>query len=277
MHTINVYGAKHELALFAGAGGGILGGKLLGWSTRCAVEIDAYARSILLARQRDGFLGSFPIWDDVRSFNGSAWRGHIDIISGGFPCQNISSAGDRSGLSGAKSGLWSEFARIIGEVQAPEVFIENSSYLRTNGLVRVLKDLAGMGYDARWCVLGADHAGAPHRRRRMWSLATHAHHQGQRKLSQHAEVASASQTSRTSGADAAGVGSICVRQQPGRLSGADGQSASFGGHARWWPVDVIQGVDDGLAYRLDRTRATGNGQVAAVAALAYRTLSGVAC
>lgn len=89
-----------ELALFAGAGGGILGGLLLGRRTVCAVELDAYCRSILLARQRDGILEPFPIWDDVRTFGGRPWRGSVDVISGGFPCQDISAAGRGGGLMG---------------------------------------------------------------------------------------------------------------------------------------------------------------------------------
>ena len=80
----------NELALFAGAGGGILGGKLLGWRTVCAVEIEPYPRNVLIARQDDGSLEPFPIWDDVRTFDGKPWRGIIDLVSGGFPCQDIS-------------------------------------------------------------------------------------------------------------------------------------------------------------------------------------------
>jgi len=82
----------NELALFAGAGGGILAGNLLGWTTVCAVECDAYASQVLAARQNDGSLEPFPIWADVKSFDGSQWRGIIDVVSGGFPCQDISSA-----------------------------------------------------------------------------------------------------------------------------------------------------------------------------------------
>ena len=90
-------GGLRELALFAGAGGGILGGILLGWRTVCAVEIDAYCRHVLLARQRDGILDRFPIWDDVCTFDGRPWRGSVDVISGGFPCQDISVAGRGGG------------------------------------------------------------------------------------------------------------------------------------------------------------------------------------
>jgi len=161
----------NELALFAGAGGGILGGKLLGWRTVCAVEIDPYARKVLLARQADGCLGRFPIWDDVRTFDGKPWQGRVDIISGGFPCQDISAAGKGAGITGARSGLWSEMARIIGEVRPRFVFVENSWLLIHRGLAVVLGDLAALGYDARWGVLGAEHAGAPHKRHRLWIVA----------------------------------------------------------------------------------------------------------
>jgi len=83
----------NELALFAGAGGGILGGKLLGWRTVCAVEWEAYPASVLCARQNDGLLPPFPVWDDVQTFDGKPWRGIVDVVSGGFPCQDLSVAG----------------------------------------------------------------------------------------------------------------------------------------------------------------------------------------
>ena len=83
----------NELALFAGAGGGILGGHLLGWRTVCAVEWEQYPASVLCARQNDKILPTFPIWDDVQTFDGNPWRGIVDVVSGGFPCQDISAAG----------------------------------------------------------------------------------------------------------------------------------------------------------------------------------------
>jgi len=91
------------LALFAGAGGGILGGHLLGWRTVCAVEWEPYPASVLLARQNDGILPPFPIWDDVQTFDGKPWRGIVDVVSGGFPCQDISVAG--GGVESMVSGL----------------------------------------------------------------------------------------------------------------------------------------------------------------------------
>ena len=162
----------NELALFAGAGGGILGGHLLGWRTVCAVEWEPYPASVLVARQNDGLLPPFPIWDDVQTFDGKPWRGIVDVISGGFPCQDISSAGKGAGITGNRSSMWKHMARIIGEVRPKFAFVENSPMLTVRGLGVVLGDLAEMGFDARWCVLGADSVGAPHKRDRIWILAT---------------------------------------------------------------------------------------------------------
>ena len=161
----------NELALFAGAGGGVLGGKLLGWRTVCAVERDAYAAQVLAQRQNDGSLEPFPIWSDVQAFDGGPWRGVVDVVSGGFPCQDISVAGKGAGITGERSGLWGEMRRIIGEVRPRFVFVENSPALVSRGLGTVLGDLAALGYNARWGVLGAIDTGAPHKRERIWVVA----------------------------------------------------------------------------------------------------------
>ena len=161
----------NELALFAGAGGGILGGKLLGWRTVCAVEWEPYPASVLAARQNDKILPSFPIWDDVQTFDGKPWRGIVDVVSGGFPCQDISAAGRGAGIDGERSGMWGEMARIIHEVQPRFAFVENSPMLTSRGLGRVLGDLASMGFDARWGVLGAADVGTNHQRDRIWIVA----------------------------------------------------------------------------------------------------------
>jgi len=161
----------NELALFAGAGGGILGGTLLGWRTVCAVECDAYCASVLVERQNEGILEPFPVWDDVRTFDGKPWRGIVDVVSGGFPCQDISCAGRGEGIDGERSGLWSEFARIIGEVRPRYAFVENSPMLVIRGGDRVIGDLTALGYDCRWGVISAADAGAPHRRERIWIVA----------------------------------------------------------------------------------------------------------
>ena len=157
--------------LFAGAGGGILGDLLLGHLPVGACEIEPYPRNVLLARQRDGHLPEFPIWDDVCTLDGTPWRGSVDVLCGGFPCQDISAAGKGAGITGERSGLWKEYARLIGEMRPRFVFAENSPLLRTRGLGVVLEDLAALGYNARWGIIGARDVGAPHKRDRMWVLA----------------------------------------------------------------------------------------------------------
>lgn len=161
----------YELALFAGGGGSILAGKLLGRRTICAVEIDSGARRIMLDRQRDGILEQFPIWDDIRTFDGQPWRGNIDIVTGGFPCQDISICGSGIGIDGKRSGLWVEMARIIREVRPKFVFVENSPEITSRGLGKFLGDLANLGMDARWGVFSAAANGAAHKRRRFYLVA----------------------------------------------------------------------------------------------------------
>ncbi|HDR9036078.1 TPA: DNA cytosine methyltransferase [Burkholderia vietnamiensis] len=158
----------NELHLFSGAGGGILAGQLRGNRCVCAVEFDPYAQAVLVARQNDGTFPPFPIWDDVRTFDGRPWRGIVDIVAGGFPCQDVSAAGTGDGLDGERSGLWTEMARIIREIQPLGVEVENSPMLTSRGLGRVLGDLAAIGFDAEWGVLSAADTDAPHLRERIW-------------------------------------------------------------------------------------------------------------
>jgi DNA (cytosine-5)-methyltransferase 1 len=229
----------NELALFAGAGGGILGGKLLGWRTVCAVEYDEYAAAILAKRQNDGILQPFPIWDDVQTFDGKPWRGVVDVVSGGFPCQDISCAGNRKGIEGKKSGLWKEFARIICEVRPPRVFVENSPDLAFRGLGTVLGDLAEMGYDARWGVFSSADIGSCHIRERIWILA-YPECLRPRRITQRGEVGQNKQ--------------LCEIEENGGLA-------------------TIVRDYDGVADRLDRKRCIGNGQDPRVFKLAWETLT----
>jgi len=341
----------NELALFAGAGGGILGGHLLGWRTVCAVEWEPYPTSVLMQRQNDGILPPFPVWDDVQTFDGKPWRGIVDVVSGGFPCQDISAAGKGAGIDGSRSGMWFHMARIIGEVRPHHVLVENSPMLTSRGLGRVLGDLAAMGYDAEWCVLGACDVGAPHKRERIWILAKLAYasqlfgnggNDNARVSTRYSEV---SQSENSSGAqDMANTRHLLRRdgaksgeQKPAaiarcgemahsectRLERHNGEKLNCGN--KWWPsndtrqsgalsdsicerqsgsrpywyaldpaesieretdhafyerVGHIWGAESpvgrvahGMAARVDRLKAIGNGQVPAVARLAWETLS----
>ncbi len=168
----------NELALFAGAGGGILGGHLLGWTTVCAVERDAYAAQVLAQRQNDGILEAFPIWSDVTTFDGKPWSRIVNVISGGFPCQDISVAGRGAGIEGERSGMWKEFLRIIRDIRSEFVWVENSPMLTSRGLGVVLGDLAEAGYDTEWTCLSAAEVGANHVRDRIWILG-HSNDYGQ--------------------------------------------------------------------------------------------------
>lgn len=158
-----------ELHLFAGAGGGILGGMLNGHTPVCAVEIDPYCRQVLAERQDDGWLPPFPIYEDVRTFDGKPWRGKVDVVCGGFPCQPWSSAGKQLGKDDPRH-LWPEMARIIEEVRPRYVFAEN---VAISALEEPWRDLRRMGYRVppALCLSAAD-VGAPHLRKRWWLLAS---------------------------------------------------------------------------------------------------------
>lgn len=234
----------NELALFAGAGGGILGGTLLGWRTVCAVEIEPYAASVLIQRQNDGILPPFPIWDDVCTFDGRPWRGIVDVISGGFPCQDISVASStKTGINGKRSGLWEEMRRIIGEVRPRHILIENSPEIVNRGGVRVITDLALLGYSAQWGVIGADFIGGPLERERIWIACT----------------------DEINGEE--GMGNI---QEKGEIfRNIRKKCPSF-----WLQAPSVDfGMEHGMDSYLDQVSAIGNGQVPAVVKLAWELLA----
>ena len=273
----------NELALFAGAGGGILGGHLLGWRTVCAVEWEQYPASVLCARQNDGLLPPFPIWDDVQTFDGKPWRGIVDVVSGGFPCQDISIAGNGDGLDGERSGMWREMARIIGEVRPRFAFVENSPMLVTRGLERVLADLTAMGYDSRWGVISAADIGAKHKRERVWIVASsNSNKQYRRSKPQQPLNPSGEKVHNES----SGICSEVPKQEYVGNTKSTGftlclegqrQGESWGasiGSSQWWETEPnVDRVVDGLASRVDRLKAIGNGQVPLCAATAWRLLN----
>ena len=151
--------------LFAGIGGFSLGLERAGMVCKWQVEIDPYARQVLTKHWPE-----VPKHDDVRTFPPQGDYA-VDVICGGFPCQDISVAGKCAGLAGARSGLWSEFARIVGELRPRYVVVENVAALLARGMGTVLGDLSTLGYDAEWHVIPASAVGAPHRRDRVWIVA----------------------------------------------------------------------------------------------------------
>ena len=175
----------YELALFSGAGGGLLATKwLLGFKTVCYVETESYRVEVLKARIRDGLLDDAPIWGDVRSFtkrNNNCRRffrelrkiRHSLVVTAGFPCQPWSSAGKRLGSVDPRN-LWPDTIRIIREIRPQWCLLENTPNLLSGShgyFGQILQDLAESGYNARWKVLSAAELGAPHKRDRIWVVA----------------------------------------------------------------------------------------------------------
>jgi DNA (cytosine-5)-methyltransferase 1 len=193
------------VSLCSGIGGIDLGLRLaLGESYRtvCFVERDAFAASVLVARMEDKALDLAPIWDDLYSFDGKPWRGVVDIVSAGFPCQPWSVAGKRKGIADER-WLWPEIARIIGECEPSFVFLENVPGLLWHGLSVVLEDLAALGFDVEWDSFRASDVGAPHKRERLFILA---HARRADWWSRTSALASRNQTTNQAKARCGGVG-----------------------------------------------------------------------
>lgn len=241
------------LHLFAGAGGGILADLLLGHEPVGYVEIDDYCQRIIAQRIRDGVIPDAPIFSDIRTFNGEgfaeSYTGLVDIVAGGFPCQDISVAGKGKGIDGEHSGLWGQMAETVRIVRPRYVFVENSPALTFRGAGRVFRDLARLGFDARWGVLSAHETGSPHLRKRMWICA---YSNGERRPRR-------------------GEGYIKSEQKNGlEPSGLVVSSKAWETSAE--KKSFILGMVDGVANGMDRIKAVGNGQCPQQAALAWKIL-----
>ena len=223
----------NELALFAGAGGGILASNLLGHNIVCAVERDEYCINVLVQRQNDKVLQPFPIWDDICTFSGRPWNGTVDLVSGGFPCQAFSSAA--RGRNVAEKDLWREMYRVVGEILPRTVFAENVS---ERAILQATEDLCSSGYKCKHIKLSAKDMGADHERGRFWLLAY---------------TDDYSKFLRTEYAETQVLSQLCNRV--------------------WETFTDELRVPDGLAYRMDRLKAIGNGQVPIVAAAAWVELN----
>lgn len=233
-------GALREIALFAGAGGGILGGKLLGWQTICAVERDAYPAAVLAQRQNDGILEAFPIWSDVTTFDAKPWRGIVDIVSGGFPCQPHSMSGARKGIADER-WLWDAIKRIIKESDVRIVWLENVPGILSNGAAEeIIKDLSEMGYICEWGTVSGADIGAEHVRERVWILAY------------------------TNSAQFEG----------GRISSRVHQEHANFSNTRWGKdKSGVERTLNGVAFGMDRLKAIGNGQIPRVVKRAFKLLT----
>ena len=168
----------NELSLFSGYGGFNLGFQLAGVKVRTIgyVEWGKYPQEIIKARIKDGYLDDAPIFADIRAFNGTQYRGLVDIITAGFPCPPFSVAGQHRGEADDRN-LWPDTARVINEVGPRYVMLENVPGILSGDAQRapyggqILGELAELGYDCQWGVVGAKDAGAPHKRDRWWCLA----------------------------------------------------------------------------------------------------------
>lgn len=282
----------YELHLFAGAGGGILGGLLSGKIPIGAVEVSEYEREVLTTRQIEGDLPEFPIWDDVKTFGRDAkTKGYLEFlravrgslcISAGFPCQDISVAGKGAGISGSRSRLWEESARIVEAIRPAEIFLENSPVIRKRGGVEIVRRFAELGYFCTWGTFSASQIGAHHKRARWWCLGL-------------------------SDADDEGINRRFGSEKKGVEHGPldEGGKARIIDRLRIDSKPGVGGVSDGLAHWLDentsgefwnaeekglpriggdydrktraaRIRAAGNGQVPLCCACAYLILKDLA-
>lgn len=301
-----------SMHLFAGAGGGLLADLILGHTPIIAVEWDQYACRVLRQRITDGWFPDLSVYEgDVRMFDPSPYQGRVDCIHAGFPCQDISVAGGGKGINGERSGLYREVIRCIGVVRPQFVFLENSPAIVGRGLGTVLGDLAACGYDARWTVLAASDVGAPHQRERWWCLGWRTDTSGidgrtgrargdialgQGRDATWSAMANPHQIpARTGSRD--GGRSQCPKprdhamwsgsplgnhpgiglEEPQPSEAGDQQSAVAGtGRSNgWWAAEPDVGrMAHGVAHRMDRLAAIGNGQVPLCAAAAWKILGG---
>lgn len=232
------------LSLFSGIGGLDLGLERAGMQVVCHSETDPYA-CLVLAKH---WPGVYNVGDIVLAdFQDEALCDHIgsiDVIAGGFPCQDISKAGKRAGIEeGVKSGLWREFARAIREIRPKYVIVENAADLVIRGLGTVLSDLAACGYDTEWRRVSAAEFGAPHDRRRTFIVAYPHGHPLRLTEGPWPERPRAAQLEHTS---------------------SDGTARAVGSSA-WGFVPDLGGVVHGLPDWVDRLRGLGNAVVPAVA------------
>lgn len=256
----------NELALFAGAGGELLATQhILGWRTVCYVENANYPVRCLKARIRDGLLNNAPIWDDARTFDGRPWRGIVDIITAGVPCQPFATGGKELGGDDPRN-MWPDTIRIVGEVRPEWVFLENSPNLLQYSPKRsqkpyiehIVAQLAHLGYVGRWGCLSAAALGYDHKRQRLWIVAHTSSTRRPQLLRDNLRDSATNHEQDRINLQAATLDAVWNRLA--RLEQRLGEPS-------------VCRVDDGLAHRVDRLAAIGEGQVPGVAATAFKLLT----
>jgi DNA (cytosine-5)-methyltransferase 1 len=250
------------LDLFSGIGGFSIGLERAGMRTVAFCEIDKKAQQVLQKHWP-----GVPIFNDVSTLTKDALDEKgitVDVICGGFPCQDISLAGRGAGIEGARSGLWFQFHRIIKEVRPHYAIIENVSALRNRGLDQVLRSLAEIGYDAEWHCIPAAAIGAPHRRDRMWIVACPNQQHGWGKQS--IPIGSRRGTRDQSGWSSQNVADTSVsglqRYEWCGSAGTQRISERHLAQCSWWAVEPDVGrVAHGVPGRVDRLKQLGNAVV----------------
>lgn len=236
-------------------------------------EIDPFCQAVLLSRMFNGELPIAPIWDNVMSLDGQPFYGHINIIYGGFPCQDISCAGNGAGLEGKRSGLFFEIVRLAKEIKPDFIFLENVPAITTRGGLRVVSEITEMGYDCRWCIISASSIGALHKRER-WFLLAHAKHDGASTSENWGSFGEVKEK----GQQQFSTKSIGKTQRTSSLSG----NVASKNH---WPYESVEHwqetvssmgkCSDGLSNYVDRLSALGNAVVPEQAKQAFEHLMGI--
>ncbi len=263
----------NAMDLFSG-----IGGNSIALAEYCKTivycEADRHAQSVLISRMSDGQLGHAPICTDVTKLDGNAWRGRIDIIIAGFPCQDISVAGNGAGLSGERSGLFFEVVRLAKEIKPTFLFLENVPAIRTRGLDTVIQELTEIGYDCRWTMLSAAAVGAPHKRER-WFLLAHATGSGSERELRELQSKNASQRQSEEQQDPCRQPND-ASQQPDAMAHANQRNDSAECSRQRWSVEPnVDRVVNGFPQRVDRIKRLGNAVVPEQARQAFKILIGI--
>lgn len=269
-----------ELSLFTGAGGGILGSKLLGWTTVGYVEWEPYCQRVIRQRIEDGIFDNAPIFGDIRVFNSDgyaeSYKGLVDIITGGFPCQPFSVAGDRLAENDPRN-MWPETAECLRIIRPGLAFFENVTGLLSSGYFNtILSDLHTLGYNVRWGVLSAGELGAPHKRDRLWIFAY------AKCMGWEAGANKGIQSKSKKSIGTKPFNLRCANVSDTNCTHGKGNECTIGSEQEradtfvnsWWSTESgVCRVVNGMANRAHRLKAIGNGQVPITMAAAFRILS----